>query len=51
MAKIATKYTPSAPFIGMEWSAGYDDHEPGHPIGYGKTEADAIADLEEQAED
>lgn len=35
----------------FDWSAITDDYEPGDPIGFGATEAEAIADLEEQLED
>ena len=39
------------PLRQFDWSAVTDDYEPGHPIGYGKTEAEAISDLKEQLEE
>lgn len=35
----------------FDWSAHDDNYEPGCPVGYGATEADAIADLMEQFDD
>jgi hypothetical protein len=35
----------------FDWSAVTDNYEPGHPIGYGTTERDAIDDLLEQLDD
>lgn len=32
----------------FDWSAVTDNYEGGDPIGYGATEADAVADLQEQ---
>lgn len=47
-AKIVTKYDPpSIPVRAFDWSAVSDNYEPGDPIGYGYTEAQAIADLRE----
>lgn len=34
-----------------DWTAVLDNYEPGHPIGEGETEAEAIADLKEQLTD
>lgn len=34
-----------------DWSAVTDDYEPGCPVGWGSTEADAIADLKAQLEE
>jgi hypothetical protein len=34
-----------------DWEAVLDNYEAGHPIGFGATEADAIADLNEQIEE
>jgi hypothetical protein len=34
-----------------DWEATTSNYEPGHPIGFGATEADAIADLLEQIEE
>jgi hypothetical protein len=36
---------PPIPDRRFDWSAVTDSYEPGDPIGYGPTEADAIADL------
>ncbi|WP_156041740.1 hypothetical protein [Bradyrhizobium sp. URHD0069] len=50
--KIITKYDPpSIPVRAFDWSAVTDDYEPGHPIGYGYTEAQAIEDLQQLLED
>lgn len=49
--RIRTEYV--CPPIGarcFDYSAVEDGYEPGDPIGYGATEADAIADLMEQVE-
>jgi hypothetical protein len=47
--KIVTKYDPpSIPVRCFDWTAVTDDYEPGDLIGYGYTEAQAIADLREQ---
>jgi hypothetical protein len=53
--EIITDYiNPPIPISGFQWMANledYDGSEPGaHPIGYGRTEAEAIADLLEQIE-
>ena len=52
--KIRTEYVyPPIPYRGWDWSAVDDDTYDGErsPIGYGPTEAAAIADLKEQIED
>lgn len=51
--KIITRYDPPPiPPREFDWTAVDDDtYEPGCPIGYGATEAEAIADLREQLED
>ena len=36
---------PPIPLRQFDWSATYDGYEPGDPIGWGKTEQDAIDDL------
>lgn len=36
------------PFRHYDWEATRDNYEPGHAIGFGATEADAIRDLNEQ---
>jgi hypothetical protein len=49
--KIRTSFEhPPIPIRDFDWSAVTDDYEPGHPIGRGATEAEAIADLKEQLE-
>lgn len=53
--KIVTDYAPPPiPDRRYDWSA-YDDHtydgSPGSVIGWGRTEAEAIADFKEQMED
>jgi hypothetical protein len=35
----------------FDWSAVTDNYEGGHPIGYGRTEPEAVADLKEQLDD
>jgi hypothetical protein len=50
--KIITEHVyPPIPTREFDWSAVSDNYEPGAPIGWGKTEADAIADLRDQMED
>ena len=47
--KIVTDYWPKPiPHRQFDWTATEDGYEPGCPIGYGKTEAEAIKDLREQ---
>lgn len=46
MVKIITKYDPPPiPPRQFDWSAVTDDYEPGCPIGWGYTEAEAWWDL------
>lgn len=46
MDKIITHHEyPPIPIRDFDWVAVTDNYEPGHPIGYGRTEAEAIADL------
>jgi hypothetical protein len=48
---VETTYIyPPIPVRRYDWSAVTDNYEPGSPIGYGPTEADAIADLVELIE-
>lgn len=48
MEKIRTHYVfPPIPLRQFDWCAVRDSYEPGWPIGYGRTEAEAIADLHE----
>lgn len=52
--KITTSYWPKPiPMRQFDWSAVDDDtyDGPGSPIGYGRNEAEAIADLKEQLDD
>lgn len=49
MDRIVTKYDPPPiPDRQFDWSAVEDSYDLGSPIGYGRTEEDAIADLKEQ---
>lgn len=51
--KIKTDFVyPPIPARNMDWQAWDDDtYEPGRPLGWGATEAEAIADLKQQIED
>ena len=50
--KIITEYVfPPIPLRQFDWSAVTDNYEPGCPIGYGRTEEEAIKDLLEQIEE
>ena len=47
--EIVTTYVyPPIPLRQFDWSAVEDSYEPGRPIGYGKTEAEAVQDLRDQ---
>ena len=49
--KIVTSYVyPPIPIRAFDWAAVEDGYEPGRPIGYGKTEAEAVQDLRDQLE-
>lgn len=49
--RIRTEYDPKPiPMRQFDWTAVDDNYEPGCPIGYGRTEAEAVADLKEQYE-
>jgi hypothetical protein len=49
--KIVTAHIyPPIPIRSFDWSAVEDGYEPGRPIGYGKTEAEAVSDLRDQLE-
>lgn len=55
MSKIITRYDPKPiPVRRFDWTAVHDDYDLGSPIGYGTTEAEALADFalldEERAE-
>lgn len=48
-AAFLTDYDPSrSPGPAYAWSAVSRDYEPGYPMGFGRTEAEAIDDLLEQ---
>ncbi len=50
--KIRTEYWPKPiPISNFDWSATTEDYDLGPPIGYGRTEAEAINDLILQLED
>jgi len=53
LKSIVTEYwAKPIPVRQFDWTAVDDDtYEPGCPVGYGATEAEAIADLREQLED
>ena len=47
--KIVTSHDyPPVPSRAYDWSAHYDNYEPGDAIGYGRNEQEAINDLLEQ---
>ena len=44
--KIRPDYWPKPiPLRQFDWSAVTDNYEPGDPVGYGKTQDEAVADL------
>lgn len=48
---VKTKYDPPPiPWRGADWSATFGDYDLGDLIGTGATEAEAIADLMQEAE-
>lgn len=52
--KVVTRYDPKPiPIRSFDWSAVDDDTYDGPPcpVGYGRTEAEAVADLLDQLED
>lgn len=50
--KIITRYDPPPiPIREFDWSAVTDDYEPGHPIGWGSTEKEAVRDLKKLIEE
>jgi len=52
MPKIITRYIrPPIPDRRFDWEAVTDNYDPGSPIGYGRTEEEAKADLLEQIEE
>jgi hypothetical protein len=47
--KIKTNFDyPPIPLREFDWSAVTDNYEPGHPVGYGRTEDEAVCDLKDQ---
>jgi hypothetical protein len=51
MPKIKTRFIhPPIPIRNFDWEATRDGYDKGDPIGFGRTEALAIADLEQQEE-
>lgn len=49
MEKIITTYeNPPIPIRGFDWSAHYDGADEYGPVGWGRTEVEAIANLKEQ---
>lgn len=51
MKKIETEYSPPPiPNRKFDWMATFEDYDQGAPIGFGETEAEAIADLYIEAE-
>lgn len=49
--QIITDYRPAPiPIRSFDWTATFDGYEPGDPIGYGTTEAQAIKSLKASAE-
>lgn len=52
MKNIITSHDPAPiPLRQFDWTATYDDYEPGDPIGHGATEQEAIEDLRLNTED
>jgi hypothetical protein len=50
--KVNTSHVhPPIPVRDFDWSATFDGYEPGGPIGWGRTEEEAIADLRQKRED
>lgn len=50
--KIITEFVyPPIPIRSFDWSAVFDGYEPDEPIGWGATEAEAIADLQSLVEE
>ncbi len=50
--KIITEHIyPPIPNRNYDWSAVTDSYDEGEPIGYGKTEQEAIEDLKQQLEE
>jgi hypothetical protein len=50
--KIITDYWPKPiPMRQFDWQAMRDGDEPPCPVGFGRTEAEAIADLQQQLDE
>lgn len=48
---VTTYICPPIPTRAFDWTATQDGYEPGDPIGYGRTQQEAIDDLLDQLED
>jgi len=48
---VTTYICPPIPTRNFDWTATQDGYEPGDPIGYGRTQQEAIDDLLDQLED
>lgn len=49
---VVTRYDPKpVPVRNCDWEATFEGYDCGDPIGFGATEANAIADLMEQIEE
>ncbi len=42
---VTSEIRPPVPTRDHDWQATTDNYEPGHPIGFGKTEDEAVMDL------
>jgi hypothetical protein len=50
--RVITSYDPPPiPTRDHDWSAVFDGYEPGNPIGWGRTEQEAVDDLWEQVDE
>jgi hypothetical protein len=51
MAQISTEYVyPPIPIRNFDWRAWFTDNDEEGPVGWGATQEQAIADLQENAE-
>ena len=51
MSIVTTNVNPPIPVRRFDWQATFSDYEPGDPAGIGATEAAAVRDLQEQADE
>lgn len=52
MKEIVTEYVhPPIPIRDFDWSATYEDYQPGDMVGWGFTKAEAIEDLKQKTEE